>query len=150
MKKQLKIEVFYGSFIEIIRYNKVMFIVGLLRWWYTIGWSQRARMVMNRLDGTMDYFSIGLLLRTMFSLFRQDGAGSTDGPLSVKFQAFIGRLISRVIGAMIRFAVLVMGVITIALQAILGLMVLALWAAVPVAPVIGFVLMTAGWIPWQF
>ncbi len=150
MKKQLKIGVFYSSFVEIIRYNKVMFIVGLLRWWYTIGWSQRARMVMNRLDGTMDFFSIGLLLRTMFSLFRQDGAGSIDGPLSVKFQAFLGRLISRFIGAIIRFTVLLVGLVTIAAQAILGLLVLALWVLVPATPVIGFVLMTAGWVPWQF
>ncbi|MBH1980376.1 hypothetical protein I8H83_02465 [Candidatus Saccharibacteria bacterium] len=105
---------------------------------------------MNRLDGTMDYFSIGLLLRTMFSLFRQDGAGSVDGPLSVKLQAFVGRLISRVLGAMIRFTVLIMGVVTIALQALLGVLVLVLWAAIPAAPIIGFVLMTAGWVPWQF
>ena len=127
-----------------------MFIVGLLRWWYTIGWSQRARMIMDRLDGTMDFFSIGLLLRTMFSLFRQDGAGSVDGPLSVKFQAFIGRLISRVIGAMIRCTVLLIGVVSITLQALLGIVVLLLWAIVPFLPVIGFVAMTAGWIPWRF
>lgn len=127
-----------------------MFIVGLLRWWYTIGWSQRARMVMDRLDGTMDFFSIGLLLRTMFSLFRQDGAGSVDGPLSVKIQAFFGRMISRVIGAMIRFTVLIFGVITITLQALLGVAVLLVWAIVPLLPIVGFVLMTGGWLPWQF
>ncbi len=127
-----------------------MFIVGLLRWWYTIGWSQRARMIMNRLDGTMDFFSIGLLLRTMFALFRQDGAGSVDGPLSVKLQAFAGRMISRVIGAMIRSTVLLIGVVTIAVQALLGVLVLCLWATVPALPVVGFVLMTAGWLPWQF
>ncbi|WP_260762987.1 hypothetical protein [Candidatus Mycosynbacter amalyticus] len=127
-----------------------MFIVGLLRWWYTIGWQQRARMTMTRLESTMDYFSIGLLLRTMFALFRQDGAGSVDGPLSVKVQAWAGRMISRVIGAMIRSTVLVMGLVTITLQALLGVCVLAVWAIVPVLPITGFVLMTAGWIPWQF
>ena len=107
-------------------------------------------MIMDRLDGTMDFFSIGLLLRTMFSLFRQDGAGSVDGPLSVKFQAFIGRLISRVIGAMIRCTVLLIGVVSITLQALLGIVVLLLWAIVPFLPIIGFVAMTAGWIPWRF
>lgn len=140
---------FRSSFLEEISYNKVMFIVGLLRWWYTIGWSQRARMVLARLDKTMDFFSIGLLLRTMFSLFRQDGAGSVDGPLSIKFQAFLGRVISRVIGAVVRTVVLLVGVITIALQAILGVLVLSLWAAVPAMPVVGFVFMVGGWVPWQ-
>lgn len=123
--------------------------MGLLRWWYTIGWSQRARMVMDRLDGTMDFFSVGLLLRTMFSLFRQDGAGSVDGPLSVKMQAFFGRMISRVIGAMIRFTVLIFGVVTITLQALLGIAVLLAWAVVPVLPIVGFVLMAGGWLPWR-
>lgn len=124
--------------------------MGLLRWWYTIGWSQRARMVMDRLDGAMDFFSIGLLLRTMFSLFRQDGAGSVDGSLSVKLQAFAGRMISRVIGAMIRFTVLLIGVVTITLQTFLGITVLIAWAVVPLLPIIGFVLMIGGWVPWRF
>lgn len=123
--------------------------MGLLRWWYTIGWSQRARMVMDRLDATMDFFSVGLLIRTMFSLFRQDGAGSVDGPLSVKVQAFFGRMISRVIGAMIRFTVLILGVITITLQALLGVAVLLVWTVVPLLPIAGFILMTAGWLPWR-
>lgn len=127
-----------------------MFIVGLLRWWYTIGWQQRARMMLARLDGTRDYFSIGLLVRTMFSLFRQDGAGSVDGPLSVKLQAWAGRMISRVIGAMIRTTVLVFGLVTITLQALLACVVLLVWAVVPLLPIVGFVLMTSGWIPWQF
>jgi len=106
-------------------------------------------MVLARLDKTMDFFSIGLLLRTMFSLFRQDGAGSVDGPLSIKFQAFLGRVISRVIGAVVRTVVLLVGVITIALQALLGILVLSLWVAVPAMPVVGFVLMIGGWVPWQ-
>ncbi len=127
-----------------------MFIVGLLRWWYTIGWSQRARMIMDRLDSTMDYFSVGLLIRTLFSLFRQDGAGSVDGPLSVKMQAFVGRLISRCIGAMIRTTVLIFGVVTITLQALLGIVALGVWAVVPLLPIVGFVLMSSGWVPWQF
>lgn len=97
----------------------------------------------------MDYFSIGLLLRTLFSLFRQDGAGSVNGPLSVKFQAFIGRVISRVLGAAIRSVVLVIGVITITLQAAFGLVFLLAWAVLPWAPIVGFVLAGADWMPWR-
>ena len=127
-----------------------MFIVGLLKWWYSAGWNLRARMVMDGLDRTIDYFSIGLLLRTMFSLFRQDGAGSVDGPLTAKMEAFAGALISRFIGAGIRTVVLLIGCISIAGRALLGLLVLLGWALVPVLPIIGFIVMTTGWIPWQF
>lgn len=126
-----------------------MFIVGMLKWWYTDGWKQRAQMILTRLDKTMDYFSIGLLLRTMFSLFRQDGAGSIDGPLSVKINAFFGRLISRILGAIIRSSVLIVGLFVIAAQAIIGVFVLGIWATVPSLPIVGVVLMAAGWIPWQ-
>lgn len=127
-----------------------MFIVGMLTWWYTDGWKQRAQLIMLRLDSTMDYFSVGLLLRTMFALFRQDGAGVVDGPIGAKFQAFVGRLLSRIIGAIIRSTVLIIGLVTIAAQALLGLGVLLLWLAVPVLPIVGIIVMATGWIPWQF
>lgn len=133
-----------------MRYNKVMFIVGLLKWWYSAGWSFRARLVMDGLDRTIDYFSIGLLLKTMFSLFRQDGAGSVDGPLTAKIEAFMGALISRFIGAAIRSVVLIIGCVTIVGRALLGVCVLAVWAFVPILPIVGFIVMTTGWIPWQF
>lgn len=133
-----------------MRYNKVMFIVGLLRWWYSAGWTRRAQLVMDGLHRTIDYFSIGLLLRTMFSLFRQDGAGSVDGPLTAKLEAFAGALISRFIGAGIRTVVLVMGCVTIVARALFGGVLLLLWLFVPAMPIIGFIVMMTGWIPWQF
>lgn len=106
-------------------------------------------MIDERLSSTMDFFSIGLLVRTMFSLFRQDGAGSVNGPLSVKIQAMFGRLISRFIGALIRSVVLVIGLFVITFQAITGGLVLAVWAFVPMFPLVGFVLMVSGWMPWR-
>ena len=124
--------------------------MGMLTLWYTDGWKQRAQMIMARLDRTMDFFSIGLLVRTMFALFRQDGAGSVDGPLSVKINAFFGRLISRILGAIIRSSVLIVGLVTITAQALLGVAVLAIWAAMPALPIIGTIIMATGWIPWQF
>lgn len=125
-----------------------MFIVGLIRWWYTRGWRSRAQLIMDRIDGTMDFFSIGLLAKTMFALFRQDGAGRVDGPLNVKINAFFGRLVSRLIGAMIRSTVLVIGLFTITFHALVGLAVLVIWAAVPIFPILGFLLMVDGWLPW--
>lgn len=127
-----------------------MFIVGLFKWWYTLGWMQRARLIMERLDRTMDYFSIGLLVKTMFSLFRQDGAGRVNGSLGDKVQAFFGRLISRGIGAIIRSAVLVVGLFVITFQALTGLAILILWLVVPFLPIAGFVMMLTGWVPeWR-
>ncbi len=93
----------------------------------------------------MDYFSIELLIGTLFSPFRQISAGQVDGPLGVKLRAFADKLISRVIGAMIRLVILLVGVVTIFIQVVLSGVVLMGWAFVPVLPIVGLVLMLIGW-----
>ncbi|NLA43132.1 hypothetical protein GX865_03190 [Candidatus Saccharibacteria bacterium] len=104
---------------------------------------------MERLASTMDYFSIDLLLKTMFSLFRQDGAGRVDGPLGLKIRAFFDRLISRILGAIIRSTVLILGLVVIFVQVVLSTIVLLFWGAVPFMPVLGTVVALTGWTPWQ-
>lgn len=117
-----------------------MLFVSLFKWWYTEGWRQRAQLIASRLDGVMDYFSIDLLLKTLFQPFRQDGVGKVDGPLSVQLHAFADKTISRIIGAVIRIIILVFGLIAIALSAIFSLIVLVGWAIIPATPLIGIVL----------
>ncbi len=126
-----------------------MFVVALLKWWYVDGWKQRANMAMERLASTMDYFSIDLLLRTMFSLFRQDGAGRVDGSLATKMRAFFDRLISRILGAVIRSVILVIGVIVIFVQVVLSTVVLLSWGVVPFLPFVGVIVTLSGVTIWQ-
>lgn len=125
-----------------------MFIVGLLRWWYFEGWKKRASHLMSNIESLMDYFSIGLLLKTMFYLFRQDGAEKVRGSLDVKVKAFFGRIISRAIGAMIRFTVLIFGMVSITLSVIVFCLELIIWPILPFLPIVGSILAVAGWIPW--
>ncbi len=106
-------------------------------------------MLGERLAGTMDYFSIDLLLRTLFSPFRQISAGSVQGSLSAQMQALGDKIISRMIGMMIRLVMIFIGSVTILLQVVIGSVVLALWAVVPLLPVIAVVLALTGWIPWK-
>ena len=123
----------------------VMFVVSLLRWWYSDGWARRAKLIALQLEGTMDYFSIDLLLKTLFAPFRQISAGKVDGPLGVQMRAMVDKLVSRVIGAMVRLVLLLIGIVTIIIQAILGLALLAVWAFIPVLPLIGLGLTLTGW-----
>lgn len=99
---------------------------------------------MNRLDGTMDYFSIDLLLKTLFAPFRQISAGRVDGPIGVQMRALVDKLFSRVIGAIVRLMILIVGGITILLQAVFGIVLLVLWGILPFAPIIGVVLSISG------
>lgn len=131
-----------------MRYNKIMFIVGLLSWWYGQGWRRQFSGLGERLSGLMDYFSLDLLVKTLFAPFRQISAGHVDGPLGVKFHAFLDRLVSRLIGAFVRLIMLVIGTVTIILYTLIGGIAAVLWVALPVLPVVGLVLFIIGWMPW--
>lgn len=131
-----------------VRYNEIMVILGMLSWWYTTGWKLRALRLREKVASTMDYFSIDLLLRTLFSPFRQISAGRVDGPLNAKMRAFFDRLISRMIGAMVRTFMIVIGIVAILLHIVIGGITLLAWAFVPFAPVMGLLLFMSGWLPW--
>ena len=83
-----------------------------------------------------DYFSLGLLLKTLFAPWRQISAGRVRGPLSVQLRAFFDRLVSRIIGGFIRTFVLIIGSIVV-------------WPLVPIFPVVAVFCAMAGWIPWH-
>jgi hypothetical protein len=124
-----------------------MFLVGILSWWYGDGWMQRAGLIRERLARTLDFFSISLLFKTLFSPFRQISAGKIRGSIGVQMHAFFDRLISRIIGAMVRTFMIAAGVIVIALHIVWGLIVLVGWALVPLLPVVGILLFSIGWAP---
>jgi len=126
-----------------------MFILGILSWWYGAGWRQRVTMLREKIANTMDYFSIDLLAKTLFSPFRQISAGKVQGPLGVQMRAFADRIISRVIGGMIRSFMIIIGIAAILLYSIIGGVFVILWAAVPLLPLLGIVLFASGWVPWS-
>lgn len=124
-----------------------MFIVGLLSWWYGEGWRQRIFIIRDRLASIVDYFSIDLLLKTLFAPYRQISAGSVNGPIGVRWRAFVDQLISRCIGAIMRTILILVGGLTILLFSIVGLLVLILWGIVPLLPFMGIAMTTIGWTP---
>jgi hypothetical protein len=126
-----------------------MFIIGILQWWYGRGWVMRAVRLREKLMSTLDYFSIDLLLRTFFSPFRQISAGQVRGPLGVQMRAFFDRLISRVIGAMVRLTMIIVGIFAIVMYTVVGGAMVIVWGVIPLVPIFGIVLFAAGWVPWN-
>ena len=124
-----------------------MVIVGLLSWWYTVGWKQQVVRIGARLASTYDYFSIDLLVRTLFAPFRQISASQVRGSLGVKWRAFVDRLVSRCIGAIVRLLMIVTGIIVLFTTAVAGVVVVVLWGVLPLAPIAGLVMMLIGWVP---
>lgn len=124
-----------------------MVIVWALSWWYGAGFQLRIQRFLEQLAKTYDYFSIDLLLKTLFSPYRQISAGRVRGPLAVQWRAFVDRLVSRAIGGMIRSVVVVIGCVWLAVSAVVGLIGVLLWILMPFLPVIGLILMVSGWTP---
>ncbi len=126
-----------------------MLIIALISWWYGAGWRRQASLSGERLASTMDYFSIDLLLKTLFSPFRQISANShVDGSISAKFQAWLDKLVSRFIGALVRTIIILTGVLVLLATSIYGIFLLAIWPVVPFLPILGLILSIAGWMPW--
>lgn len=128
-------------------YNEDMFLVGILSWWYGDGWRQRYSLIISRLARISDYFSIGLLLSTLFAPYRQISAGSVKGSAGVQLRAFIDRLISRFVGLFVRLFMVIFGLIALAFQIVASSIVLLFWLLIPAFPLVGLILFAIGWAP---
>lgn len=134
---------------EPLLYNVVMVIVGVLIWWYSAGWFGCILRVRDKLMGVYDYFSIDLLIRTLFSPFRQISAGRVDGPIGAQLRAFFDRLLSRIIGACVRLMTVVIGACALVVTLVWGVVKIVAWLVVPLLPVVGLCMMLIGWLPWR-
>lgn len=126
-----------------------MVIVGIIGWWYGRGLRLQIERLLNRVMSVYDYFSIDLLLRTLFAPFRQISAGHVRGPLAVQLRALGDRLFSRLIGAVVRCIMIVIGAAACIVILVIALLGLVLWLVAPVLPVVGFIISLTGWVPWR-
>lgn len=124
-----------------------MFLVGLLSWWYGNGLYSRIQLVVNRLKTSADFYSIGLLLNTLFSPYKQISAGNVDGPISIRMRAFFDRSLSRVIGSIVRSSVIISGLFVMVVQTVFGIIILIAWLIVPMLPALGLIMWVIGWVP---
>jgi len=127
-----------------------MLLTAFLFWWYGPGWAKQASDVKELLASTTDYFSIPLLVKSLFSPFRQISAGRVQGSIDVMFRAFIDKTVSRFIGAMIRTIIIIIGIITNLAIIIFGSLKLIIWPIVPFLPVVFVILGLVGWNPWPW
>ena len=125
-----------------------MVVVGLLSWGYGLGLRRFVVSVGRRITAVYDYFSIGELLRTWFSPFRQISAGSVSGPFSVQWHAFADRTISRFVGGFMRTLMIVIGLLSIICMGVVACVAIVMWLTVPFMPLVGVVLSVMGWMPW--
>lgn len=113
-----------------------MLIISFFAWWYGAGWRRVISGGLHRLARVAEFFSMGLLLKTLFSPFKQISAGGVRGGLNVQFRAFIDRLVSRFVGFFVRIGVLLAGIVSVGIIFIFRLIITLIWPLVPFLPLV--------------
>ncbi len=108
-------------------------MLGMLQWWYVEGWRLYFVGLGKRLKSAADFFSLGLLVGNLFAPFRQISAEDYVGtvPLAQQFSNFLGKLLSRLIGAIVRIFLLIIGIVVIIVQAVGGIVLAVVWPLLP-------------------
>lgn len=119
-------------------------MIGFISWWYTLGWITATKKLAALLAGIGRQFSITLILRTLFSPWKQVVADSDPArPVGLKLRGVVDNLISRFVGFFIRLFTLIAAAIVTLVIGSLGLAGLVLWPMVPFLPIF-FILLAVG------
>ena len=122
-----------------------MLAFSFIEWWYLHGWGKFAMGLVNKLSGAADFFSIHLLLRSLFAPFKQISAyGSGDECLQGRLRDFSDKLLSRIIGAIIRIFILVAGIVWLLIETVASLALIVLWPILPILPFVGVAMTVMG------
>lgn len=118
-----------------------MIILTLWKWWYQYGWLAAARALLHMLYGTLQNFSVPVLLHTLFAPWKQTvNIAGPNTPLPVRIRWWVGNQVSRFIGAAIRIIVLISAVVLLMVMTISGGILLLLWPFAPVAVAGGLIM----------
>lgn len=111
-----------------------MLVLHLLGWWYSRGWAWILEMINTRLKDISESFSVGILMRTLFSPWKQ-----IQSPSSFQnfLQSKVDNFISRFIGATVRLGMLLGALISTIGVLMFGILAVILW---PILPFLVFVL----------
>lgn len=108
-----------------------MIFAEMLRWWYIAGWAGAARRIVSWTSAVEHMFSLGLLLKTLFAPWKRITSAPGRG-LDAKMRASLDNLVSRCIGFVIRFFVLIAALVGMLLALISGIVMTIVWPLMPV------------------
>lgn len=124
-----------------------MLVVSFFQWWYGRGFREYLERFLDRLKDAVDFFSIRLLIRNLFAPFKQIATEDKGiQPLNIRIRAWFDLLVSRCVGATIRFGLLVMGTIVLILRAVIGIILAIAWPLMPLIVIALVVLYMRGFV----
>lgn len=122
-----------------------MLVISFVQWWYGRGFKEYLAWFVDRLKDIADFFSMRLLVRNLFAPFRQIATEKRDNlPLAERLHAWADLMVSRMVGAIIRFVLLIVGTVSLFVRVIIGLVVMILWPLTPLLLVYAVMLYARG------
>ncbi len=113
-------------------------IVDAFMWWYTAGWQKLAKVFLAKIAITRDYFSIGLLISSLYAPYKQISAASSGKTsLQSKIQDWFDKQFSRVIGSFVRGILIFIGTGWLLIQIVAYCLTLIVWPFIPILPILG-------------
>ena len=111
-----------------------------LRWWYSAGWRWAFdRAVTQRIQSSLNAFSVASLVKTWFSPFKQTQSDARKGSIDLKVQAAVDNFVSRIIGAIARTVLIGCGLFLAVFSMITGLLFVLIWPLIPAGPLVALV-----------
>jgi len=118
-----------------------MLVGALFSWWYGVGLREQIAKIKKSFVMNNDRFSILLLLKTLFQPFRQISADAGGKGIDEAVRAALDKLISRMIGAVVRTFVIFAGLVVTVLLVIINTIRIIVWLLMPILPILGIVVL---------
>lgn len=107
-------------------------IISYLFWHYSLSLLNMARISRYYLGAVLDFFSIKLLLTTLFSPWRRMSEKKKPGiDLGNIFSVFVVNTILRLVGFLLRSIVVIIGIFALAIGVFIAVLLFAVWVLWP-------------------
>lgn len=114
-----------------------MLLTDFFSWWYTAGWKNTLLNTRRLLGDFAANFSIAILLKTLFAPWKQLDARLPANPtLGDRLRHIVDKLISRVVGFMVRTATLLAALIVFSVILAARLVWIVVWPLLPATPLL--------------
>lgn len=107
-----------------------MIALAFLQWWYGPGWVRLARGIVGAANRLLKTLSVPLLLRTLFAPWRRIITYG-DNSIIEGMKAMVDNAVSRAVGFGVRIIVLLTALLGLVGLGVAGIVLVALWPALP-------------------
>lgn len=106
----------------------------MFSWWYGDGWKATAKNISKSVNGISRLFSVPILVRTLFAPWKRI-VTYPGASLDAKLRAYGDNIVSRAVGFVVRFLVLLTALILTLVVLVFGVLFCIIWPLVPLLAV---------------